>query len=189
VIGEGDYIIECSEVEVISLRVKSTPKACVFTAKVRVAGLGSNEIADLIDWLGNEQKFTIERRQGVLPFRSRKSPGEVGEVVSGVHENREYAGVIVNRTASDAGDVIEVDDCGRLFLVPAATISGSFQVTNREAPLAEFVKRAKKAKVTPSWLALVPALGRAYLSGGASQEWKLTDEIVAAALESARASA
>lgn len=194
VLGESEHVIDMKQVTVVSLRVKATPKTCLFTVKLCAAGLSKEEIGTLADWFGSTRKATAEHRQAVLPFpgRSRKTPGEIGEVASGVHNGQEYAGIIVNVAKDeDEGDMIEVDDCGRLFLVPMATISGSFRVVEegRDEALADFAKRAKKAKITPSWLALVPALGRAYLSGENVGDWILTAEIVASAVEAAKASA
>jgi hypothetical protein len=182
VLGQDACVVEMFRAEVMSYRVKSTPTKCACTVKLRLEGIAKDQVATLVGWLGSPVTVTLERRQGVLPFRKR-SAGEVGEIVSGIDSGREYAGVIVGRSTDDDGaEMIEVDDCGDVFVVAATTISGAFpsgDVAVRDQRVAEFVDHCEQSGVAPSWLWLVPELGRAYLSAGTPEwSWTLTEEIV-----------
>lgn len=188
-LGEHEHVIDCSLAEILSYRVKSTPTACVCTIKARLEGLDRDKIALLVGMLGEQMKATSERRQGALPLR-RRTPGNVGEIVSGIHANTEYAGVIVGRSRDEDGaEVVEVDDCGSVFLVPATSISGSFPSGDdaiRNQRVGEFVAACKAAKKKPSWKHLVAALGEAYLQvPPPNGQWTLTEEIVANAVKAA----
>lgn len=192
-LGDGDARCE-GDVEVRGARVKATPKACAYTVKVRMAGLDTTEIARLVDLLGEVASVTFVARQGVLPFRGKRAAIEVGEVVSGVNDGTEYAGVVLSVVSDDGTESIEVDDCGTVYIVPTATIAGSFAVEgadgkDRAAMVDVFVKACRKAKTKASWTHLVAALGRAYLAGdeGAPEgAWPLLPSIVEDAVESTR---
>lgn len=189
-LGERDHVVDVPLAEILSYRVKSTARICVLSVKVRLEGLDREQISYLVEMFGETMKVTIERRQGALPFRRRDAPGGLGEIVSGIHDGVEYAGILAGRSKDDDGrEMIEVDDCGAVYLVPATTISGSFpsgDAAIRNQRVEEFKEACAREKKRASWRSLVTALGAAYLaSPPPNGQWTLTAEIVAAAVSEA----
>lgn len=197
-LGAGENILS-HDIEIRGARLKSTPKACTFALKVRFAGLSMEDITKIVSWFGTTIAATFVPRQAPLPFpgtagKAAPAPVQTGDIVSGYDSKGvEYAGVVMQSVNDEGTASIEVDDCGSHFIVPMATIAGTFKVAGdggKEliAQVGVFVKACKKAKTKPTWTHLVAALGRAYLGGEDTPDgaWALTNDIISAAVDASR---
>lgn len=180
--GSGTRLVEI-DVEPQTVSVKATPRTCIYTVRVRSTGVLPSDITLLLDWLqGPPVRSTVELRQQSLPFQKpRKVVGEIGDVVAGMHEGVEFAGVITGRSSDSLGETFEINDCGDVLIVGAASVSGTIKLGSND--VSAFTKACKKAKIKPSWTYLIAALGKVYLSSGDSAPWTITDEIVTDAVE------
>ena len=179
--------------EITSLRFKSTPKVSALVLKIRLLSVDAEEVGSLASLLGECVDARFERAQQALPFEEQSGPiAEIGSVVSGVQNRREYAGLVQGRAYDEIdGDLVEIDDFGEHLLVRSTSIAGAIRVRTNGRDLSDVVEEyrslAEEAGISPSWRHLVVALGHEYLAGGETPEgWTLTTEIAESALEVAR---
>jgi hypothetical protein len=196
-----DGEVELGDVELRSLKYKSSAKTSTLVMKVRIKRCKGETIglmADHLDLLGT---VAIVRKQQNLPgtdgsvinFPTAAADPEPGQVVSGVDDGVEYAGIVVDQVIDeDNGSMLVIDDCGTERLVRLASVSGRLDVvvnkgrgkpgTKLNAAVSRFKDAASDAGIEPTWRYLVVALGEHYLNEGADAEWVLTDEIIEAAV-------
>lgn len=194
VLGEGEAVVECPNVEIRTAKITATPRRCAYRIGVRMTGLENEEIARIVGWFGSTVRATLERKQGVLNFPTRRRvPGDLGEVVSGRHGDRAFAGLLAGRAQDeDLGSTFEIDDCGERFIVPAASVSGAIRPKAPEDlsmkdVVDRYVKSCKnrRPRLTPTWLDIVEALGERYLAQGidANALWEVDDDVLVRAIE------
>ncbi|MBU6287635.1 MAG: hypothetical protein KGS10_05680 [Chloroflexi bacterium] len=176
--------------ELKSAVVRATASACIFTLRARIPFVDGDEIFRLVTWLGDEAlEATITVRQTVLPFAPPVATVEVDEVCSGRVDGMDWAGMVRASRRENGQEILTIDDCGKVFDVPAASVVGSFTVArNGETGaniVAPYKARAKSKRLISSWVHLIPALGRAYLSEAEHGDvWDLSDSVIDDAIAS-----
>ncbi len=188
--------------EIRSIRLKATPKAKKYLIKLDTGPMDGSDIGALAELLLDDviTVSTVHKGQQVLPFTGpEQNAAAIGQVISGIHDGTEYAGIVVGHVNDeDSGKMVEIDDFGDHYVVPIGTIAGSIKVVGDkgsalgQVALQDYVDTCNEANSEISWRFLVPALGRAYLNGTpAGDEWPLTSEVIADACNTAlqRASA
>lgn len=180
-----------------ALRFKSTPKASIVVYKLRLDEVEGEEVGALSDMLDMLCDIALKREQKVLDFPKKTADEiapEVGQVISGVDDGAEYSGIVLGFADDEGISVIEIDDCGTVSIVRAASVSGALTVVcddglTLEDVLSDYVSASSEAGTEASWQHLVVALGQHYLAAGQASDggWVITSDILHAALDVAAA--
>lgn len=178
--------------EIRSLRLKTTPKLCLYAVMVRIPRPDRKAIDAVIDWYGAGAvlSVTAESAQGVLPYKSREI-GQIGQILSGLSNGNQWCGVLRGRSKGDNGeDLVEIDDFGELRIYPAVSVVGAPTNVGSADELAAAIdvysSLCAEREIDPSWTDLFPELGAVYLSEPPSDGiWRVTDSIAETAADTA----
>jgi hypothetical protein len=180
---DGDTVLDGVSAKIRHLEMRTTEKVQVYVARLRVQAVPAALAGALCACLGKRVGLVADPVQQSLFENGGKTPlPPIGSVVCAkALGDADVYGIF----RGEKGESLVVDDFGAVH--PATRIISSMQVSNAEGDtVARYVRDCRTNGTSPSWKALVLALGQAIgastAQGSEAQGWTITDAVTADAL-------